>query len=84
MSLSVLIGSTPGVAVIVLLWADSYFTALATAVIVVLTMAAYYSSLRYAGSAFERRIDIISRRGRDRHQGRPLAAIGYAGSAMQT
>jgi hypothetical protein len=60
--LSVLIGSAPGVAVIVLLPADSRATALAIVVIVLLTMAAYYSSLRYAGRSFERRIEIISRR----------------------
>ena len=57
-----LIGSAPGVAVIVLLRSDSPVTALAIAVIVLLTMAAYYSSLRYAGRSFERRIEIISRR----------------------
>jgi hypothetical protein len=31
-------------------------------VFVVLTMAAYYGSLRYAGGNFERRIEIIRRR----------------------
>ena len=61
-SVSALIGSTPGVAVIVLLRSDSPVTALAVAVIVLLTMAAYYSSLRYAGRSFERRMEIISRR----------------------
>ena len=61
-SLSVLIGSAPGVAVIVLLPSDSRATALAIVVIVLLTVAAYYSSLRYAGRSFERRIEIISRR----------------------
>jgi hypothetical protein len=55
-------GSVPGVAVIVLLPSDSRAAALAIAVIVLLTMAAYYSSLRYAGRSFERRIEIISRR----------------------
>jgi hypothetical protein len=60
--LSALIGSAPGVAVIVLLPSDSRATALAIAAIVLLTMAAYYSSLRYAGRSFERRIEIISRR----------------------
>ena len=59
---SLLIGSAPGVAVIVLLRSDSRVTALAIAVIVLLTMAAYYGSLRYAGRSFERRIEIISRR----------------------
>jgi hypothetical protein len=59
---SVLIGSTPGVAVIVLLRSDSRVTALAIAAIVLLAMAAYYSSLRYAGRSFERRIEIISSR----------------------
>ena len=58
---TVLIGSTPGVAVIALLRSDSHVRTLAIAVIVLLTMAAYYSSLRYAGSCFERRIEIISR-----------------------
>ena len=61
-SLSLLIGSAPGVAVIVLLPSDSRAAALAIAAIVLLTMAAYYGSLRYAGSSFERRIEIISRR----------------------
>ena len=61
-SVSALIGSAPGVAVIVLLRSDSRVTALAIAVIVLLTMAAYYGSLRYAGRSFERRIEIISRR----------------------
>jgi hypothetical protein len=59
---SILVGSTPGVAVIVLLRSDSPVTALAIAVIVLLTMAAYYSSLRFAGRHFERRIEIISQR----------------------
>ena len=59
---SVLIGSTPGVAVILLLRSDSRVAALAIAVIVLLTMAAYYGSLRYAGRSFERRIEIISGR----------------------
>jgi hypothetical protein len=61
-SVSMLIGSTPGVAVIVLLRSDSRVTTLAIAAIVLLTVAAYYSSLRYAGRSFERRIEIISRR----------------------
>jgi hypothetical protein len=59
---SVLIGSAPGVAVIVLLHSDSRVAALAIAMTVLLTMAAYYGSLRYAGRSFERRIEIISRR----------------------
>jgi hypothetical protein len=59
---SVLIGSAPGVAVIALLRSDSRVTALAITVIVLLTMAAHYWSLRYAGRRFERRIEIISRR----------------------
>jgi len=59
---SALIGSLPGVAVIVLLRADSRVTALAIAVIVLLTLGAYYGSLRYAGRSFERRIEIISSR----------------------
>jgi len=61
-SLSVLMGSAPGVAVIVLLPSDSRATPLAIAAIVLLTMAAYYGSLRYAGGSFERRIETISRR----------------------
>ena len=61
-SVSALIGSAPGVAVIVLLRSDSRVTALAIAVIVLLTMAAYFSLLRYAGRSFERRIETISRR----------------------
>jgi hypothetical protein len=61
-SVSALISSAPGVAVIVLLRSVSPVTALGIAVIVLLTMAAYYSSLRYAGRSFERRIEIISRR----------------------
>jgi hypothetical protein len=59
---SVLIGSAPGVGAIVLLRSDSRVAPMAIAAIVVLTMAAYYGSLRYAGSSFERRIEIISRR----------------------
>ena len=59
---SLLIGSLPGVAVIVLLRSDSRLTALAIALIVLLTTATYYGSLRYAGRSFERRIEIISRR----------------------
>jgi hypothetical protein len=35
---------------------------LAIAGIVLLTMAAYYGSLRFAGESFERRIEIISGR----------------------
>jgi hypothetical protein len=61
-SVSVLVGSAPGVAVIVLLRSHSPVTALAIAAIVFVTMAAYYGSLRYAGSSFERRIEIISSR----------------------
>ena len=58
----VLISSIPGVAVIELLRSDSHVRTLAIAVIVLLTMTAYYGSLRYAGGSFERRIEIISRR----------------------
>src|SRR5688572_14384182 len=61
-SVSALIGSAPGVAVILLLRSGSRFTALAIAGIVLLTMAACYSSLRYAGRSFERRIEVISER----------------------
>lgn len=60
--ISVLIGSAPGVAVIVLLRSDSPVAALAIVAIVFATLAAYYGSLRYAGRTFERRIEIISRR----------------------
>jgi hypothetical protein len=59
---SALIGSAPGVAVIVLLQSDSLATMLSIAAIVLLTIATYYGSLRYAGSSFERRIELISRR----------------------
>ena len=59
---SVLIGSTPGVAIIELLRVDSRLKALPITAILLFTVAAYYSSLRYAGSAFERQIEIISRR----------------------
>jgi hypothetical protein len=62
MSVSVLIGSAPGVAVMLLLRSDSPIAPLAIAAIVLLTVAAYYGSLRYAGSSFERRIEIISGR----------------------
>jgi hypothetical protein len=61
-SVSALIGSTPGVATIVMLRFESGVTALAIAGIVLLTVAAYYGSLRYAGRSFERRIEIISSR----------------------
>ena len=60
--MSLLIGSTPAVAVIVLLRSGSVVAALAIAAIVLLTLAAYFSSLRYAGRSFERRIEIVSRR----------------------
>ena len=60
--MSALIGSAPGIAVMVLLQSDSPATMLSIAAIVLLTMAAYYGSLRYAGSSFERRIELISRR----------------------
>ena len=59
---SLLIGSTPAVAVIVLLRSGSRGASLAIAAILLLTLAAYYSSLRYAGRSFERRIEIVSRR----------------------
>ena len=59
---SVLIGSAPAVAVIVLLRSDSRATASAIAGIVLLTLFAYYGSLRYAGRSFERRIEFVSRR----------------------
>jgi hypothetical protein len=62
MLVSVLIGSASGVAVMVLLRSDSRIAPLAIAAVVLLTMAAYYGSLRYAGDAFERRIEIISSR----------------------
>jgi hypothetical protein len=61
-AMSVLIGSAPGVALIVLLRSDSPAATPSIAAIVLLTIAAYYSSLRYAGSSFERRIELISRR----------------------
>ena len=58
---SVAISSAPAVAVMSLLRSDSRLAPLAIAAIVLLTMAAYYGSLRYAGDGFERRIEIISR-----------------------
>jgi hypothetical protein len=61
-SISALIGSAPGVGVIFLLRSESRLAALAIAAIVLLTLAAYYSSLRYAGKSFERRIETISER----------------------
>ena len=59
---SALIGSTPGVSVMFLLRSDSRVAGLAIAAIVLLTMAAYYGALQYAGRSFERRIEIISSR----------------------
>ena len=61
-SLSLLIGSAPGVAVIVLFPSHSRAAVLAIGALVLLTIATYYGSLRYAGSSFERRIEIISHR----------------------
>jgi hypothetical protein len=60
--MSVLIGSAPAVTVIVVLRSDSRATAAAIAAIVLLNVLAYYSSLRFAGSSFERRIEFVSRR----------------------
>jgi hypothetical protein len=60
--MSVLIGSAPGAGVIVLHRSDSPATTLSIAAIVVVTMAAYYGSLQYAGRSFERRIEFIIRR----------------------
>ena len=60
--MSVLIGSAPAVTVIVVLRSDSRTTAAAIAAIVLLNVLAYYSSLRFAGSSFERRIEFVSRR----------------------
>jgi len=59
---SVLIGSAPAVAVIVVLRSDLRATAPAIAGIVLLNVFAYYTSLRYAGRSFERRIEFVSRR----------------------
>jgi hypothetical protein len=59
---SVLTSTIPAVAVIELLRSDSRASVLAIAAIVLVTMAVYYSSLRYAGRMFERRIEIISSR----------------------
>ena len=61
-TMSVLIGSAPGVAMMVLLHSGSPVAAFAIAAIVLATIAAYYGSLRYAGRRFERRIELISRR----------------------
>ena len=60
--LSLVVGSAPGLTVVVLLRYDSGIAPLAIAAIVLLTVAAYYGSLQYAGRAFERRIELISRR----------------------
>jgi hypothetical protein len=49
-------------AVMVLLRSGSRVSALAIVAIVLLTMAAYDGSLRYAGKSFERRIEVISSR----------------------
>lgn len=62
MLVTMLIGSAPGVAVMLLLRSHSRMAPLAIAGIVLLTMAAYYGSLRFAGESFERRIEIISGR----------------------
>ena len=59
---STLTASIPGVAVIKLLRSGSRVSMLAIAGIVLLTTAAYYRSLRYAGRSFERRLEIISSR----------------------
>jgi hypothetical protein len=59
---SLLIASAPGVAVMVLFRSPSPINTLAIAAIVVATSAAYYASLRFAGSGFERRIELIGRR----------------------
>jgi hypothetical protein len=61
-SVSALIGSAPGVGVILLLRSDSQLAALAIVAIVLLTLAAHFGSLRYAGRSFERRIEAISER----------------------
>jgi hypothetical protein len=61
-SVSALIGSAPGVGVILLLRSGSRFAALAIAAIVLLTLAAHDGSLRYAGRSFERRIETIRER----------------------
>jgi hypothetical protein len=62
LSMSVLIGSAPAVAAIVVLQSGSRATVPAVAVIVLLTLFAYYGLLRYAGESFERRIEFVSRR----------------------
>jgi hypothetical protein len=62
MWVSVLIGSAPGVAVIVLLQSNSRTSPLTIAAIILVTMGAYYGSLRYAGRSFERRVETISNR----------------------
>jgi hypothetical protein len=59
---SAVVGGTPGVVVIVSLRSNSPLAAATLAAIVPFTMAWYYGSLRYAGAAFERRVEIISRR----------------------
>ena len=59
---SAVVGGTPGMVVIVSLRSNSPLAAGALVEIVLFTMAGYYGSLRYAGAAFERRDEIISRR----------------------
>jgi hypothetical protein len=61
-SVSVLIGSAPGVAVFVVLRSDSGVAPVAIAVIVLVMAAAYVASLRYAGRIFDRRFEIIRER----------------------
>ena len=62
MLVGVTIGSTPGIAVLVLLHSESPFAALAIAVILLLVIAAYLVSLHYAGRSLEHRRHIIAER----------------------
>lgn len=54
------IGSTPGVAVLVLLYSDSSFPIAAIAAVLVLSLAVYAVSLHYSGRSFEYQRHIIA------------------------
>jgi hypothetical protein len=58
---NMVLGAAPGMGVIVLRLSASPLVTLGIAAIVLGTMTWYYGSLRYAGAAFERRVEIISR-----------------------
>lgn len=60
--LTILLGSVPGVGMLVLLRLESPMPRWAMAAIVLATAAAYFGSLQFAGRSFERRSQIISGR----------------------